>query len=309
MYTHIGTLYTEGEDRFLEVDLGYTVLYILPAQANKASVKLLLACCPCCYSGLRRALLTLWHRRLFHTFIFGVSVGELLSLCAEVVVNRGAEAPEDNPLLGPSLCTLMRMQARLTCAIVNHGQVWRLIVPIFLHGGVLHLVLNVWSQLAVGIMSEYKWGSGCIATVYLLTGLSGNILSSITMPGALGVGASGAIMGLTGFSAANAWVTWAHAEPYQRNLQLGGVAVALGLLVVIGAVLPDRIDNWTHGGGFVSGLLAGFCAFRKYCVHEWHKTACLAAGTLLALGLVTLLVLLFTLRVDDIAIPDCPLFP
>ncbi len=41
----------------------------------------------------------------------------------EIGVNGGFASPNDNPLIGPDVCTIYRMQGRLTCAIVNHNQV------------------------------------------------------------------------------------------------------------------------------------------------------------------------------------------
>lgn len=45
-------------------------------------------------------------------------------LFVEIAVNQGFANPNDNPLIGPSGCTLQRMQARFTSAIVNHRQVF-----------------------------------------------------------------------------------------------------------------------------------------------------------------------------------------
>mmetsp|Transcript_60015 Transcript_60015/g.159513 ORF Transcript_60015/g.159513 Transcript_60015/m.159513 type:complete len:421 (+) Transcript_60015:123-1385(+) len=281
-----------GADQWIQIDLGYNIIYVMPEQTAKARVRCLLACCPCLYGGIRNAFNVFWSRGIFRTFIVIVSCIDVIMFFIEIAVNDGFSSPNDNPLIGPSYCAFQRMQARISSAIVYHKQVWRLVVPIFLHGGVVHLFVNVYSQLGVGVGDEYRWGSGFMALVYMFTGIFGNVLSSVGYPEKISVGASGAIMGIIGCSAAHTAVTWEHAEPVLRNTQVFSIGLSLVMLIAIGAAVPDRIDNWTHAGGFISGLCVGLCYFRKYCVSDLAKVVCVCAGV----GIVCATVCLFVVR-------------
>ncbi len=55
-----------------QIDLGYTIVYVLPDQAYKTRVRCLLACCPCFYGGFRNAFNIFWTSGMFKTFIFVV---------------------------------------------------------------------------------------------------------------------------------------------------------------------------------------------------------------------------------------------
>src|SRR5207245_2649531 len=69
----------------------------------------------------------------------------------------------------------------------------------------------------------------------------------------LGVGASGAIVGLLGaFIAYN--FRRRHLSLAQANLRLAVMLIAFNLIY---ATLVHGIDNWAHAGGLASGLLAG----------------------------------------------------
>ena len=52
-----------------------------------------------------------------------VSCIEIVVFFIEVAVSQGFTSPNDNPLIGPDICALLKMQGRLTSAIVNHNQV------------------------------------------------------------------------------------------------------------------------------------------------------------------------------------------
>ncbi|CAF3124953.1 unnamed protein product [Rotaria sp. Silwood2] len=61
-------------------------------------------------------------------------------------------------------------------------QVYRFFVPIFLHGGIIHLIMNMVCQLFFGIPLERKFGSIRIAVIYILSGIGGALLSSVGLP-------------------------------------------------------------------------------------------------------------------------------
>jgi len=71
----------------------------------------------------------------------------------------------ENPLLGPSSSTLEKMGALDWNKIVHQHQGWRLISCIWLHAGLIHLVVNMLSLLFIGIRLEQQFGFGKLIIV------------------------------------------------------------------------------------------------------------------------------------------------
>ena len=61
-------------------------------------------------------------------------------------------------------------------------QLYRFFAPIFLHAGIIHLILNLFNQLVIGIPLERKFGSIRIAIIYILSGIGGILLSAVGLP-------------------------------------------------------------------------------------------------------------------------------
>jgi membrane associated rhomboid family serine protease len=84
-------------------------------------------------------------------------------------------------------------------ALVAGGEVYRLVTAMFLHSGVLHLGTNMLSLFIAGTEVEGAVGTGRFLVGYLLAGLGASVCSTLFLsPGALSVGASGAVFGLFG---------------------------------------------------------------------------------------------------------------
>jgi membrane associated rhomboid family serine protease len=103
-----------------------------------------------------------------------------------------------NPTLGPSASFLLSFGAKLTILEVHYGQGWRLISSMFLHGGFVHLLLNMLTFYRIGADVEEYCGKKMSIFVYLVSGFSGQVASSVFNPRLIGVGASGAIYGFLG---------------------------------------------------------------------------------------------------------------
>jgi membrane associated rhomboid family serine protease len=138
--------------------------------------------------------------------------------------------------------------------IAFHGEYYRLITATFLHGGLLHVALNMYVLWILGSMLEPPLGSGRFAAVYFVSGLVASATSYWLGPvQQLGVGASGAIFGLLG-----AWVAFA----YRRRdtafgaSQLRQALFWVGLNFVLGFTVGG-IDNFAHLGGLVGGIVTG----------------------------------------------------
>ena len=129
------------------------------------------------------------------------------------------------------------------------GEWWRLVTSMFLHGGLMHLVLNAYGLLLAAVFVEPSYGRIKFFVIYLLAGVGGSLASIWWHEDAVSVGASGAIFGLFGaiFSLA--------AMGVMRFGDLTWLWVFLAINLLFG--LTGGIDNAAHIGGLISGALIG----------------------------------------------------
>ncbi|PKA63145.1 hypothetical protein AXF42_Ash007941 [Apostasia shenzhenica] len=160
----------------------------------------------------------------------------------------------ENPLLGPSSNTLVKMGALDVSKVVHGNQGWRLITCIWLHAGVVHILANMLSLLFIGIRLEQEFGFVRIGFLYILSGLGGSVLSALFIQSSISVGASGALFGLLGGMLSELITNW--------TIYANKIAALLTLMFIIAinlavGLLP-HVDNFAHIGGFISGFLLGF---------------------------------------------------
>lgn len=144
--------------------------------------------------------------------------------------------------------------------IVAHGEYWRWLSGMFLHGSVIHWAANCWALYQLGMLFEVMFGTPRFLLVYFTTGLVASIASSSFTHGP-SVGASGAVLGILGafiFSIRRS-PQWRN-EPWTKSLLSQLVFWAI-LNIVLGFSV-SYIDNAAHIGGLVSGLLMGFLPHR-----------------------------------------------
>lgn len=145
--------------------------------------------------------------------------------------------------------------------VFEHGQYWRLLTAMFLHGDgtvqgtLLHLMLNAFSLLQLGTIFELMFGTRRFLTIYFLSGLIASVTSALINDGA-SVGASGAIFGIVG-----AFVTSVRSSPKYRHEKMARSIVNQLVFwtianVIIGFQIP-QIDMSAHIGGLIAGLFLG----------------------------------------------------
>jgi membrane associated rhomboid family serine protease len=159
---------------------------------------------------------------------------------------------------GPSGRRLVDLGATVPI-LVAQGQYWRLITATFLHAGILHLALNAYALWLFGAVVERNFGKARFVAIYFVSGFLGSVasytFSPITGEGlvTVGVGASGAIVGLLGaFVAYN--FRRRHTILGRANLQWAVIIIAIN--AVIGQAFPG-VDNKAHLGGLVAGFVVG----------------------------------------------------
>ena len=102
-----------------------------------------------------------------------------------------------------------QMGVKLSDKILKGEQLYRLLTPVFLHGGIAHLGMNMYSLNRVGPDVEKLFGPGRYLMTYLGAGIAGNALSALNSPNPA-LGASGAVFGIVGaqlvFLSRNDWL-------------------------------------------------------------------------------------------------------
>ena len=146
-----------------------------------------------------------------------------------------------------------------TNALITKGDLFRLVTPIFIHIGLLHLVSNSYALWIIGPQVEKLYGSARFALIYLLCGIGGSLgsyfnpLSSriSTVPGA---GASGAIFGMFGVMMVFGFKYRDELPPSIRRFFGAGVLPVILVNLFIGFTFAF-IDNAAHIGGLLTGAL------------------------------------------------------
>jgi membrane associated rhomboid family serine protease len=157
-------------------------------------------------------------------------------------------------LFVPTTGDLAAVYLPLDKEAVLAGEWWRLLTVTLVHGGILHLGLNMYALWIVGPIAESMYGRVLFVAFYLLAALGGSLASLLVSP-TTSVGASGAIFGLFGLLAVSSYV---HRPALSRDARQ--MAAQVGMLIVvnvaIGFVIPG-IDNAAHLGGLAVGAWLG----------------------------------------------------
>jgi rhomboid protease GluP len=137
------------------------------------------------------------------------------------------------------------------------GDWWRLITSMFLHGGIMHLFLNIYGLVLASIFIEPILGSVRYAIIYFTSGIIGSIASICWHENTVSGGASGAIFGLCGAVLALALTGIFAKEGRRLILILFGPYVLINLLMG----LVGGIDNAAHLGGLISGAVVALIIY------------------------------------------------
>jgi rhomboid protease GluP len=167
--------------------------------------------------------------------------------------------------LWPSTTQLIDWGANHGIDIALGREYWRLFTNIFLHGGLIHLAMNMWSLLVIGPLVERLYGNLAFAVIYLASGVGGSIASVAASPLRVGVGASGAICGLLGGLVAFLVI---HRRTIPKSILKsfrGSLLWVVVLMAILGFLVPN-IDQEAHLGGFVTGCLTGLLLWRPWPV-------------------------------------------
>jgi membrane associated rhomboid family serine protease len=162
------------------------------------------------------------------------------------------------------------------------GEWWRLISYAFVHGGAVHLLLNLLSHAALGPVVERMFGSVRLLILWLVSALGGGC--AVVLAGQAAVGSSGAVCGMLGAMVAFVALNRRHLGPQLVAMWQRGLASAVIATVFI-SMVPGV--SWSgHLGGAVAGLAAGVLLNYQRFGTAWQRWASVLGPVLLTAGCV-----------------------
>ncbi|MEO8026248.1 MAG: rhomboid family intramembrane serine protease [Bryobacteraceae bacterium] len=193
--------------------------------------------------------------RYVTSLILLINVG----LYAATIARTGGYEPDGSSLIA--------FGAKYTPAILA-GEWWRFITAGFLHGGVLHILMNSWVLFDLGAQVEELFGQARMIVIYLVATIGG-FYASYLWSISLSVGASAGIFGLLG-----AMIALGMRSPGSFGAELRGYYVRWAVYGFAMGLLPGlRIDNAAHLGGLASGFLVAYIAGTPKLVDRGMETA------------------------------------
>lgn len=174
----------------------------------------------------------------------------LCFLVYAVMVLRGVD-----PLL-PTTSQLLGWGANSGLRVILRHEYWRLLASVFIHGGLIHLAINMWCLYSIGPLVERLFGNVSFALLYLASGIGGAIASMTSRPDRPSVGASGAIFGMFGALLAFL-IIHRRSVPGSVLKPLRSSAVGFVVFNTLFAAVAPMIDQAAHMGGLATGFIAG----------------------------------------------------
>ncbi|WWC97876.1 hypothetical protein V866_004763 [Kwoniella sp. B9012] len=150
-------------------------------------------------------------------------------------------------------------------------QSWRFVYPIFLHVGIVHLLLNMLAQIIAGAQVEREMGTIPFLIVYMAGGIYGFVLGgNFSRTGIPSVGASGALFATNACVLVDLVLHW----KYEERPKLKAFLLAIEFLIGFGiGYIPNAVDGLAHLGGWAMGILLGIILYPSISETKRHKYA------------------------------------
>ncbi|WP_220801271.1 rhomboid family intramembrane serine protease [Roseobacter sp. OBYS 0001] len=143
----------------------------------------------------------------------------------------------------------------------------------FLHGGVIHLIVNMFTLWSLGAAVLGRVGVRGFSILYVASILGGAAGYAVLAPGLQPmVGASGALFGLAG-----GVLAWMYVDRFTFQQGLLPIAQAVALLIALNLILwwamSGQLAWQTHLGGFIAGWITALLIDPRPFDPEASKTS------------------------------------
>jgi rhomboid protease GluP len=186
--------------------------------------------------------------------------------------------------MGLDIPTLKLFGAKYFGPDLGPPQWWRLVTAGFLHGGLLHILMNSWVLFDLGAQVEEFYGGARMLVIYFVANVVGFCLSALWAPMTTSVGASAALFGLVGAMLALGF-------RYRGGMgdMVRAVYGRYVIYLLLFSLLPG-IDMAAHIGGLVGGFGLAYVAGRpEYSRSSVEQVWRIAAGLAIAATLYSFL--------------------
>ncbi|RHZ44107.1 hypothetical protein Glove_759g20 [Diversispora epigaea] len=149
-------------------------------------------------------------------------------------------------------------------------QWYRFITPVFLHAGIVHFAFNMIFQLQTGLHVEKDIGWWRFSIIYMASGIFGFIFGgNFDTPLSPSMGASGSLFGIVGVILLELLQNW----KIIRNPRWELIKLSLVIILSFSLGLLPGLDNFSHIGGFIMGVITGCVLNPTINFSKFHKRA------------------------------------
>lgn len=168
-------------------------------------------------------------------------------------------------------------------AILEQGEVWRLLSYGLLHIWFPHLLFNMLFLVYTGYHLERAVGRFNLLLVYFGSVFTGGLLSMAMSMDRPSLGASGGVFGLLAAGVVVGWKYWEAIPSSARKYFGGALAWYIGYSLLSG-LASEGTDNWSHLGGLVGGGIIMTLLEPEVFERHRRRNRWLAAGIVLTLA-------------------------